>query len=310
MNRYNDRPSVTVAICAYNEGPNIEHLLKTIIKQETTRCSLEQIYIISDGSDDDTVEKIRNVKDDRIVLKDYKERKGKSYRLNEIYGDIKTDFLVQPDADVLMASKYVVEEIVLPMIEDKNVGMTGGNSKATKTETLIEKAVNCTHEAYTLMRGHIRNGNNIYTATGRLIATRREAFENISVPVDTISNDHFVYFSIISKGFTYRYAPKAVVFFRLPQTLADHVRQETRFSSAEHYMKRYFPMSLVNDEYAIPAGEFMVSVLKQVTHHPFLSVVIFFINLYCKCMAFFTRYRTTALWDVVSTTKVIKPARK
>lgn len=309
MNRYIDKPTVTVAVCAYNEGPNIEYLLRSIISQETKECSLEQIFIISDGSTDDTVEKINRIQDDRIVLKEYKDRRGKSYRLNEIYREIKTDFLVQPDADVILASNDVVEEIVKPMIENENVGMTGGNSKAAKTETLIERAVNCTHDAYTGMRERIRNGNNIYTATGRLIASRREAYQNIKVPKDTISNDHFVYFSIITKGFEYRYAKNAVVNFRLPQTLKDHIKQETRFSSAEHFMKRYFPVDLVNREYAIPTAEFLRSTVEQFIKHPLLTVIIFFINDYCKLLAFFAKYKTTALWDVVYTTKVIKQTK-
>lgn len=306
MNRYKNKPTVTVAVCAYNEGPNIEYLLRSIISQETHECSLEQIYIISDGSTDDTVEKIKRIQDNRIYLREYKERKGKSYRLNEIYNDITTDFLVQPDADVILASKNVVEEIVRPMIENEKVGMTGGNSKATKTETLIERAVNCTHDAYTGMRERIRNGNNIYTATGRLIATRKEAYHGLKVPQDTISNDHFVYFSVITKGFEYRYAKKAVVYFRLPQTLKDHIKQETRFSSAEHFMKRYFPVELVNREYAIPPAEFLRSTIEQFIKHPLLTIIIFFINDYCKLLAFFAKYKTTALWDVVYTTKVIK----
>ncbi|CAN5201401.1 hypothetical protein BH09PAT2_BH09PAT2_01980 [soil metagenome] len=310
MNRPNEKPTVTIAICAYNEGPNIEHLLKTVVIQQTTKCVIEQIYIISDGSEDDTVEKIKAFKDDRIVLKDYKERKGKSFRLNEIYSTIKSDFMVQPDADVLLATPHVIEAVVEPMIENEKVGMTGGNSKATKTETLVEKAVNCTHEAYQSMREHIRRGNNVYTATGRLIALRREAYENLTVPHDTISNDHFVYFCIITKGFEYRYAPDAVVYFRLPQTLADHVNQETRFSSAEHFMKRYFPTDVVDREYAIPREEFVSAVVRQFVKHPFLCVTIFGINLYCKFMALFTRYRTNALWDVVYSTKVIKHAKK
>lgn len=306
MNRHAQKPSVTVAICAYNEGPNIEFLLQSIITQQISICTLKNIYIISDGSKDDTVEKIKKFDDARIILKDYKERKGKSYRLNEIYSDIKTDFLVQPDADVILASKRVVEEIVRPMIENEKIGMTGGNSKAAKAETIIERAVNCTHDAYTGMRERIRNGNNIYTATGRLIATRLQAYQNLKVPHNTISNDHFVYFSIITKGFEYRYAKKAVVYFRLPQTLKDHIKQETRFSSAEHFMKRYFPEELVNKEYAIPRLEFIRSTIEQFIKHPLLTVIIFFINDYCKLLAFFAKYQTDALWEVVYSTKIIK----
>ncbi len=297
------KPTATLAICALNEGPNISHLLQSILGQDISLFTLEQILIISDGSTDDTVEKIKKFNDPRIILKDYSERKGKSFRLNEIYGGVKSDFVIQPDADVILGDKKALDHLIEPMIKNTKIGMTGGNPHPMKPETYIEKAIYVTAEAYVYIRESIRGGNNIYTATGRLIALRKEVFADIHVPAETISNDHFVYFCTLKAGFSFAYAPGALVYFRLPQVLKDHVKQETRFSSAEYFMKRYFGDDIVNREYHIPLHMFLKAALMQFFKHPVYAIIIFFINLYCKIGAFIGRNHTNALWDVVTSTK-------
>lgn len=300
------KPTVAVAICALNEGQNIADLLETILKQKEETYTLNNILIISDGSTDDTVKKIKQFNDPRIILKDYKERRGKSFRLNEIYATVTSDFIVQPDADVMLAHEYVIQSLVQPMIDNPKVGMTGGNPVPAKPETFLEKAVEVTYKAYISMRESIRNGNNIYTATGRLIALRKEVYHTIKVPKETISNDHFVYFWTLKMNYTFAYADKALVYFRLPQTLHDHVNQETRFSSAEHFMRKYFSLEVVDREYEIPRGLFYKSILKQVIKYPHLCAYIFVINSYCKLRAFLTWSKIDALWDVVYTTKHVR----
>ncbi|WP_123725954.1 glycosyltransferase, partial [Pseudomonas protegens] len=46
--------SVSVIIAAHNEGPHIEHKLRTLLQQDYPATDL-QIILASDGSSDDTV---------------------------------------------------------------------------------------------------------------------------------------------------------------------------------------------------------------------------------------------------------------
>jgi glycosyltransferase involved in cell wall biosynthesis len=193
-------PTVTIAICALNEAANIGPVLESIKNQKIVGFKLEKVLLISDGSTDDTVKIAKSLGVPKLVIKDYKKRLGKSTRLNEIYGKhgVTSDIVVQPDADVILAHPYVLRDVVKPFMEGKHVGMTGGNPYPLPAETFTEKAVNCTLEVYIPFRKILNKGNNILSATGRLLAVRREVFENIVVPRDTIANDGYVYFCTIT----------------------------------------------------------------------------------------------------------------
>lgn len=297
--------SVTIAICALNEEANIGKLLESIMIQREEDYKLERIWVISDGSTDKTVEIAKSF-GKKVEVTDYKERIGKSSRLNEIYTGVTSEIVVQPDADVILANPYVIRDLLLPFQEGKKIGMTGGNTIPLPAETFLEKAVNCTLEVYVPFRKTLKGGNNILSATGRLLALRKEVYRNIKVPKDTIANDGFVYFCTITQGYLYRYAKTADVYFRSPQTLKDHISQNTRFSATHTWMKQFFPPELVEDEYHVPTIPFYIGMFKQFVKHPILSGYIFIINKYCALRAVILRKKINAIWDIVYSTKRLK----
>lgn len=296
-------PSVTVAISALNEAQNITAFLRSVLAQKEEGFALEKILVISDGSTDKTAELARSLNSDKLEVREYSERVGKSSRLNEIYKDLKSDILVQSDADIVLERPFVIRDIILPIILDRKVGMCGGHPKPVPASTFTEKAVNCTFDMYEPFRSLIRGGNNAFSADGRLLAFRREFIKQVNVPEDMIANDAFAYFSCLDKGFLYQYVKTAIVLFRSPQTFAEQVKQNTRFEAAPARMSKYFPDELVIQEYRIPFVIFLKSALKQIVRHPFLCGYIFFVNAYCRLRAFFVEKRLTAKWQMAYTTK-------
>ena len=295
--------SVTVAISALNEAHNITAFLRSVLSQKEEGFALEKILIISDGSTDQTAKLARNFNSDKIEVREYGERMGKSSRLNEIYKDLQSDILVQSDADVVLEHPLVIRDIILPIILDQKAGMCGGHPRPVPAKTFTEKAVNCTFAAYEPFRSLVRGGDNVFSADGRLLAFRREFIKQVYVPEDMIANDAFAYFSCLDKGFAYRYVKTAVVLFRSPQTFAEQVKQNTRFEAAPARMNKYFPAELVKREYHIPFNIFLKNALKQIVRHPILCGYIFLINAYCRFRAFFMEKRLTAKWQMAHTTK-------
>lgn len=296
-------PTVVVAISALNEGANIRNFLESILFQKEDGFVLEKIIVISDGSNDETVQIAKSFPSPKLEVRDYKERTGKSTRLNEIYSGLKSDILVQSDADVIFSHPFVIRDIITPILENSEVGMCGGNPQPVKAVTFTEKAINCTFNAYASLRGSLRGGDNIFSVDGRLLAYGKELVKKIVVPADMIANDAYTYFCCLTLGYKYKYVDSAVVLFRSPQNLKDQIKQNTRFLSAHIRMKRYFPREVVNKEWHIPKKIILTNMAKQFFRHPILSAYIFAVNKYCSFISAKKEKELTAKWDMAYTTK-------
>lgn len=303
MNIKSHLPTVTIAISAFNESKNIHAFLESVLKQKEDIFKLEAIWIYNDGSIDDTVNVVKQFNSDKIFLFDDKKRLGKSTRLNQIYTTLQSDFLIQSDADTVWAHPLVASDMIRPFLQDKNVGMCGGHTQPLEATTFLEKAVNLTVEAYTPLRKMLKGGNNIFSVDGRLLSYRKELVKKIHIPENMTSNDKFTYFSCITLGYKYAYAPDAIVLYRSPQTLRDQLRQEGRFACSPFRHTRYFPKELVIQERAIPRSFQIKTTLKQFVKHPVMCSYISLINLYCRMQAKAYEKRITARWPMAVSTK-------
>lgn len=297
------RFTVTLAVCAYNEEGNIDAFLRSVLKQTGKSFTLNRVIVVSDGSVDNTVHKIQLIEDVRIQLWNSKKRKGKSYWLNQIYRNTKSELLVQSDADVVFGSTHVIEKIITPLLRDKSVSMCGGNPIPLPAETFIEQAVNITTRPYAQFRRLIRRGNNIFSADGRLLAFRKSFIKSIRIPATMIANDAFVYFCCITTGRRYCYVPQAVVLYRSPQTMNDQIRQNSRFLAAPQRMAKYFNKDVIRCEYHIPPFTYLRSVLSQALRYPVHSIVIFLLNRFCAINGALNEKRFTGRWEIAVTTK-------
>lgn len=296
--------TVTVAISAHNEQDNIAHFLTSVLKQERGDYTLEKILVISDGSTDQTNAIVREYASRHPVIEliEQPARKGKSTHLNTIYQGLTSDILVQSDADVIWEPN-VIASIIKPIVENPTVGMCGGNPQPIRGTTFIEKAVNITTEAYIPLRWLLRGGNNIFSADGRLLAYRKELVKKITIPVDMIANDMFTYFSCLTLGWSYIFVREAVVHYRSPTTIWDHIRQNTRFAAAGIRMRKYFPLNMVQKEYSAPGFQLKKQMLRIFFKHPLMGMYIFILNKFCVLNAIMQESKLTGAWPIAHTTK-------
>lgn len=303
-------PTVTIALSAFNEEHNILPFLKSVLKQKELGFVIEKIWVYNDGSIDKTVAKVRSLKSQKIEVIDDKQRVGKSSRLNQIYQRVKTDFLIQSDADVVFAHPLVIHDILQPLMNNSKVGMCGGHPQPIAATTFTEKAVNTTFEVYAPLRKVGKHGDNVYSVDGRLLAYRRELLKKIYVPEDMIANDAYTFYCCLMEGYQYTYVASAVVLFRSPQNLRDQIRQNTRFLAAPIRMTRYFPEELVFQQREVPPGFILKNTLKQFIKHPILCSYIFLVNGYCRLRVKKAEEVLTAQWPMAITTKDFGHAQK
>ena len=75
------KPSVTIAISAYNEEKNVKAFLESVLAQKGLGFKLNSIWIFSDGSNDRTVEFTQSYRSKKLKVFSYTKRTGKSNRL-------------------------------------------------------------------------------------------------------------------------------------------------------------------------------------------------------------------------------------
>lgn len=296
------KPKVVVLVVAYNEQRNIKSFLSSVLAQKETNFILESIWVISDGSTDKTVEIAKSFKSPKIFVQNYKAHNGKSIRLNNFYQETNCDILVQSDADVIFSHPFVISELIAPL-KLASVGMAGGNPIPLPGNTFTERAVNYTVFAYLPYRTKIKNGHNIFSADGRLLALKKTLYKKIQIPADMIANDAFAYFCAKKEGFEYRHVESAIVNFRSPQNIFDQIKQNTRFVAAFSRMTNYFPYKMVKSEYQVPIGLSLKTKLNQLINHPLECSFIFVVNAYCRLRAMYLESKLNAIWDMAYSTK-------
>ncbi|KKR50860.1 MAG: hypothetical protein UT84_C0005G0006 [Candidatus Curtissbacteria bacterium GW2011_GWA1_40_16] len=299
----NLKPTITVAVSAYNEQANIKAFLESVLSQHEIGFKLKKIIVISDGSTDDTEKIVKSFRKTNIKLIAHRKRAGKSERLNEIYTALDSDILVQSDCDVVFSHPKVIHDLIQPILKDKRIGMCGGNPKPLEAQTYLEKAVNYTCEAYGKFRSEVRGGDNLFSADGRLLAFRTSFIRFVRVPADMIANDAFAYFCCLYKGYKYKYVQSATVWYRSPQTVADQIRQNTRFLAAPIRLSKYFPRDLVERETKIPMRTYLLVMIKEFAKDPMLCLYIFLINKYCAFRARLLEGSFDSKWSMATTTK-------
>lgn len=295
--------TVTIAVSAFNEARNIKKFLISVLAQKEEGFILKKILVVSDGSTDNTIKIANSLKSNKLSLINYKKREGKSYRLNQIYKSLDTDILVQSDSDVVFSNPYVVRDIIKPLEQRNNIAMCGGNPIPLKGKTFIEKAINATVEAYLNFRKSVRGGNNAFSADGRILAFKTDFIKDVLIPRDMIANDAYTYYLCLTKGYKYKFVNSAIVYYKSPNTLNDHIRQNTRFEAAPIRLEKYFDKGLIRKERSVPRFIYTKELFKQFLTHPILCSYIYLINIYCKVKASFVENKLTSKWEIAKSTK-------
>jgi len=239
----------------------------------------------------------------KVKLWNHKKRVGKATRLNQIYKELKTDYLVQADADVILAHRKVVSEMIKPFFTDSKVGMTGGNPEPVSGNTFWEKICKVAFEPYQQFRSEVRGGNNAFSSVGQLLAFKKELVKKITVPKDMVTNDIYTYFCCLTLRYKYKFVRNAKVLFRSPQNLKDLIKQNTRFPVGLKQMYLIFDPELVEQELTIPRRQLYKKLIAQFMKHPLYAFVYFSINNYCRIKTAFSDIKMDAKWPIAQSTK-------
>jgi glycosyltransferase involved in cell wall biosynthesis len=291
-------PTVCVGIPALNEQSNIRNLLMEIVEQVQVSYRLEKIIVISDGSTDDTAKQAATVGDKRIEILNFKTRKGKTIRQNQILKKSSSDFLIFCDADVFLQSTNLFEEIIFHLKNKTRFGVCGVNTTPTQSKTFFECIINYSVTMQQRIRKKWNNGNNFLGFRGSLLLLEKAYYSKIELP-PIVANDAYLYLRALQLGFTPVYLSAVHVYYKSPVRIADHIKQSARFKTS---LAELTPYIKENDKayFTIPKNILHWEMLWHFARNPILMAAYFVIQLYCSKITYNTGGMT---WDVAESTK-------
>src|SRR5579872_76251 len=182
--------TVSVGIPAFNEGANIKRLLQCILDQIGTNFILEKIYVISDGSTDQTQDEVASLKNKKIFFKDDKKRLGKSARLEEIFRCNTSDVLILIDADVFIDDTKLFSKLFSKGDFEKT-GIVAINAQPLPSKTFFEGALNTSIYTTKRIAKEWNHGDNYLSLKGCFLALSGKFVKNLHIPSKLINNDAY-----------------------------------------------------------------------------------------------------------------------
>ncbi len=290
-------PTLSIGITAFNEEKNIENLLLRLSELKTRHLNLEKIFIVSDGSTDGTVDRALRSKNKAIIVKPHIKRKGKGIRLYEICKIAQSDFLLILDADIIIKDPLFIDKITDPLI---NGGVALTSCKVTEiiSDSYIAKILTESMNFKRKIFLGINNGDNIYTCHGRARAFTKSLYKKLDFRKYT-ADDAYSYLFTKKNNFGYEYVSKTEIFYKIPETISDHLKQSTRFFSTQKEFNKEFGAASVSSYYKIPFQKITKCILASLIRNPFQIVAYVAITI----LSIVSSQRTKASWGTAYSTK-------
>lgn len=290
----------SMGIMAYNEEANIGRLLETVITQKFKEVALTEIVVVASGCTDNTEAVVLEwtKRDSRIRLISQEKRMGKASAINDYLPKAQEKILVLCSAD-LLPEPEAIERLVAPFA-DPEVGMTSSRPVPVNDASLFMG-----YAAHMLWGLHHAINMKSFKA-GEMIAIRK-IFERI--PYHTAVDEASMEPVIRGQGYQAQYVPKAIVYNKGPETLADFLRQRRRIY-AGHLAVRD---TLGYNVSTMSGRKILMTLLQNLDWRPkqfAWTWSIVGLEVYGRLLGLrdYKKRRDHAVWEMATTTKQLKMA--
>ncbi|OGD04641.1 hypothetical protein A3B58_02860 [Candidatus Amesbacteria bacterium RIFCSPLOWO2_01_FULL_48_50] len=295
------KQSLTIGIPAYNEAGNLSRLLPALLSQHHTRYYLQRILVVSDGSSDRTVSEVRSFNHPLLTVVAGRRRLGKPARVNQIFSHSSSDIVAIIDADVLPGSSSTLDLLTAPFASGSGAHFTSGHAIPFPPANLIQTAAFAGARIWDLAVKQTPKSQ-VYRCVGQIRAFSRPMYRQLRFP-DSSSEDVYPYLFAVGRHFKFRSCPRAVVYFHLPGSVTDYLRQQTRYLRSRFVHSSRFGSDLVNKYFVVNAAAKLRALAVYFLRHPLASGLYLGLAILSHLSLFASPPDTTSLWDMSVSTK-------
>jgi len=207
-----------------------------------------------------------------VLVYDFKKGRGKTAMLNKILSENTSDVIILMDADTILNSNYVFEEMINMFKKEKDVGIVCAYHQFLANDTLIGKLAHFGFRVWDKARWSLRERGIRYFCEGGLIAFSRNFAKKIRYPETYhVGDDSFAFYFAVENRFKVLLADKAIAYYELPKNYKDYARQMKRFLCDPSMVKDVFGNSLTTKYETLTKSALLKIFLSEFVKNPFLG---------------------------------------
>jgi len=228
-------PKVSFIIAAYNEEKVIKDKLDNTLALNYPDNDFE-IIVVSDGSDDKTVDIVKSFSDSGVISLHEDARSGKTSALNRAVLNASGDILVFSDANNDFSSNAVVK-LVKHFSDNAIGGVTGAKHIYTSEsrESAVGDGLYWKYESF-IKKAESRLGS-ITAADGEIVAIRKSLYKPVNP--ELINDDAAITFDIVRSGHRIIYEPEARSYEQASEDLYDDINVKIRMTAGGYQTISY-----------------------------------------------------------------------
>jgi cellulose synthase/poly-beta-1,6-N-acetylglucosamine synthase-like glycosyltransferase len=253
-------PPVTLVIAAYNEEDVIASKLRNSLLLDYPREKL-QILVAADGSNDMTVDIVRQFANGVIDLSYSTKRDGKMAAINRAMASARGDIVVFSDANNFYESRTIRE--LVHRFGDPTVGAVTGAKSITNGDGALGESEGLYWKYESFIREQESHLGNCTGVVGEVLAIRRDLYE--PPPEMVINDDFYLAMRMIRRGYRVVYEPEARSFERISLSEQDEITRRTRINAGRY-------QALAHAGHLLPWDKPLV--VWQVISHKFMRLVV------------------------------------
>jgi glycosyltransferase involved in cell wall biosynthesis len=297
-------PTLSVAIPAFNEEVNIGHLIDTLMTQNRDNFKLGKITVYSDGGTDGTDRIVTSLgkKYRQLELLDFPNRRGKIFRLNQIFHDNTSDILVVLDADIDLRDKHFLSDLAAVLIHDPRANLVAADPVPVKADGLVPGLLYWTFLMWDYIRLSVPNQDHVQNLWGSAIAYRKSFAHTLEIN-DGSGEERIYLYLMAKKTDSFRYCRQARAYYWPVTTISDFIKLANRaFSKQNRKLDELFGfkterITFVSRNYKI-AG-----LARFIYEHPLQTLPAILANAGLRILTYLVPLKQREFWETALSTK-------
>ncbi len=298
------KPSLTIAIPAFNEAKNIGYILDSLARQKYTKVKLDQIIVYTDGSTDKTPEivkeKIKKIPDLKLIAG--KNQLGKFYRLNQIYKANNSDVLIILDADIGIPKNDFIENFAMSIINDKKAQLVSAHELPILPKDFVGRVIAATYTMWDQVRWSIPKCDHVQNLYNRATAYRGSFAKTLYIPDKATEERLYLYLMAKEKN-GYRYTHNAQILYIPVNTVYDYIKLSDRaFGRPQPAVNKLVGYD-ATFHYNIPRKYKIIGMLKSFIRDPFYTTIAFFMGIWLSHTVLNRQTADSQIWEISTSSK-------